>query len=298
MRTTKQNGARWRLRSEKAQAQAVVPPVSEQIEHTQKFSSVRTNGWADEYVQWKVECDKELLEAEERLARMRVEVETPTAPVPDPATEVRRPQHQLAQAQVQLLQHGCTLVTAGSTAKRPRRREDFVCSCTEEVIEWMSDRQMDIQQETARGNGQRWQVVEFGGPSSDEFALPPIRPSAREFIWSRKRDGSVIGRSARSAAKYGHRGSRVGEATPPKNQLLDRLQKFANGEWIDLLGLSREASESAASIRSRRSRTRVDTVEKRVERAEALISMGEISAARHALEGSPGQRGHSERIEG
>ena len=73
----------------------------------------------------------------------------------------------------------------------------------------------------------------------------------------------------------------------PKNQLLDRLRKFANGEWVDLLGLGGEASESAASIRSRRSRTRVDTVEKRDERAEALISMGEISAARHALEGSP-----------
>ena len=36
----------------------------------------------------------------------------------------------------------------------------------------------------------------------------------------------------------------------PKNQLLDRLQKFANGEWVHLLGKSREASESAASIRS------------------------------------------------
>ena len=116
--------------------------------HSSDTWRVRGNGWADENVQWaqewKVECDKELLEAEERLARMRVEVETPTAPVPDPATEVQRPQHQLAQAQVQHLQHGCTLVTAGSTAKRPRRREDFVCSCTEEVIEWMSDRQMDI----------------------------------------------------------------------------------------------------------------------------------------------------------
>ena len=41
---------------------------------------------------------------------------------------------------------------SGSTTKRPRRREDFVCSCTEEVIEWVSDRQMDIQQEMARGN--------------------------------------------------------------------------------------------------------------------------------------------------
>ena len=29
----------------------------------------------------------------------------------------------------------------------------------------------------------------------------------------------------------------------------------------------------------------MDIVEKRVEQAEALISMGEISAARHALEG-------------
>ena len=31
----------------------------------------------------------------------------------------------------------------------------------------------------------------------------------------------------------------------------------------------------------------MDDVEKRVERAEALISMGEISAARQAMEGSP-----------
>ena len=38
----------------------------------------------------------------------------------------------------------------------------------------------------------------------------------------------------------------------PKNQLLHRLQKFANGEWVDLLGPSRESSESAASILSRR----------------------------------------------
>ena len=49
---------------------------------------------------------------------------------------------------------------------------------------------------------------------------------------------------------------------------------------------SREASEIAASLWSRRSCMRVDIVEKRVERAEALISTGEISA-RHALEGSP-----------
>ena len=82
----------------------------------------------------------------------------------------------------------------------------------------------------------------------------------------------------------------------PQNQLLDRLQKFANGEWVHLLGLSREASPSEASIRSRRSRTRVDTVEKRVERAEALISMGEILVARHALEGSPVAPGNEDTL--
>ena len=92
----------------KAQAQAVVPPVSEQIEHTQKFieRSKKRVVFAEECVQWaqdwKVECDRELLEAEERLARLLVEAERPTALVPDPATEVQRLRHQLAQAQAQL----------------------------------------------------------------------------------------------------------------------------------------------------------------------------------------------------
>ena len=39
-----------------------------------------------------------------------------------------------------------------------------------------------------------------------------------------------------------------------------------------------------------------DTVEKRVERAEALISMGEISVARHALEGSPVAPGNEDTL--
>ena len=47
--------------------------------------------------------------------------------------------------------------------------------------------------------------------------------------------------------------------------------------------MNKEAFESAANVWCRRHTG--DIVEKRVERAEALISMGEISA-RHALEGS------------
>ena len=73
---------------------------SEQIEHTQKFIK-RVKKWvvcADEYVQWAQE-HKELLEADERLARLPWTSRGPRPP--DPATEVQRLQHQFAQAQVQ-----------------------------------------------------------------------------------------------------------------------------------------------------------------------------------------------------
>ena len=131
--------------------------------------------------------------------------ERPAPPVPDPATEVQRLQHQLAQAQAPLLQHGSTAVSPGSTAKRPRRREDFVCSCTEEVIEWISDRQMDIQEEIARGNAVEVARLSSLVVQAATSLQPPtfhgcaICPIAREFLWSGKRDDSMIGRSARSA---------------------------------------------------------------------------------------------------
>ena len=79
-----------------------------------------------------------------------------------------------------------------------------------------------------------------------------------------------------------------------KNKLLDRFTKFAQGQWLELLSASAEASKSAADIRARRSRTRMDPMDQRVQRAEALLSMGEISAARHALEGSPVAPGSEE----
>ena len=82
----------------------------------------------------------------------------------------------------------------------------------------------------------------------------------------------------------------------PKNKLLERVQKFASGEWLDLLRLSLEASEAASQLRSRRRRTQHDTVTKRVERAEFLVCLGEISAARHALEGSPVAPGTEETL--
>ena len=61
----------------KAMVQAVIPPVSEQIDHTEKFiKRAKKRQHAEEYVQWaqewKVECEKELMEAEERLLKLRI----------------------------------------------------------------------------------------------------------------------------------------------------------------------------------------------------------------------------------
>ena len=72
-----------------------------------------------------------------------------------------------------------------------------------------------------------------------------------------------------------------------KNVLLDRFTKFAQGQWLDLLTQSVAASAAAIEMRSRRRRTGTDSVEKRAERAEALVCLGEISTARRALEASP-----------
>ena len=50
----------------------------------------------------------------------------------------------------------------------------------------------------------------------------------------------------------------------PKNKLLERVQKIASGQWMDLLRLILEVSEAASQLRSRRRRTQQDTVTKRV----------------------------------
>ena len=81
----------------------------------------------------------------------------------------------------------------------------------------------------------------------------------------------------------------------PRTSFLIVFKNLGTESGLIFLG-TREACESAASIRSRRSSTRVDTVEKGVEGAEALISMGEISAARHALEGSPVAPGNEDTL--
>ena len=73
----------------------------------------------------------------------------------------------------------------------------------------------------------------------------------------------------------------------PKRKLQDRFEVFADGDWASLLASSMERASQAAQASSRRSRRQdTDNLESRAARAEALVQMGELSAARQALEGA------------
>ena len=80
----------------------------------------------------------------------------------------------------------------------------------------------------------------------------------------------------------------------PKRKLQDRFEVFADGDWASLLASSMVHASRAAQASSRRSRRQdTDNLESRAARAEALVHMGELSAARQALEGAavaPGTR--------
>ena len=74
----------------------------------------------------------------------------------------------------------------------------------------------------------------------------------------------------------------------PKSQMLDRFSTFNRGQWINLLIMSQDCSERASQAQCRRRRTHQnDSLERRAERAEALVQIGELSAGRRALEGAP-----------
>ena len=80
----------------------------------------------------------------------------------------------------------------------------------------------------------------------------------------------------------------------PKKQLQHRFAVFTEGDWASLLIASAEHAIRATQASSRRSRRRDhENLEASGARAEALIHMGQLSAARQALEGAavaPGTR--------
>ena len=83
-----------------------------------------------------------------------------------------------------------------------------------------------------------------------------------------------------------HRPARGGNI--PKCRLKDRFTAFAAGHRGGLLHQSREresAEQCAVSVRRRRRRAGGDDIQRRADRAEALVQLGELSSGRHAPEG-------------
>ena len=82
-----------------------------------------------------------------------------------------------------------------------------------------------------------------------------------------------------------HRPRRGGKIL--KVQLQRRVEAFSCGEWASLLAQGQESASRGDQIFSRRRRRHArDDLETRAARAEALVQMGELSAARQALEGA------------
>ena len=72
----------------------------------------------------------------------------------------------------------------------------------------------------------------------------------------------------------------------PRAKLMSRLELFNRGDWRQLLEASRNCCHQAAVLRRRRNRRSEDDITRRVNRAESLVHMGELSSARQALEGA------------
>ena len=74
----------------------------------------------------------------------------------------------------------------------------------------------------------------------------------------------------------------------PKRQLEERFRLFQQGEWGELLARSSSVDAQAHQLSSRRRRRQQqDNEERRCDRARSLVHMGELSAARRALEAAP-----------
>ena len=71
-----------------------------------------------------------------------------------------------------------------------------------------------------------------------------------------------------------------------QTQIGGKIRSIFPGQWATLLRESVEGAEMAATARSRRSRRSADDIAHRAERAQALVSIGEISSGRQALKGA------------
>ena len=80
----------------------------------------------------------------------------------------------------------------------------------------------------------------------------------------------------------------------PKSKMSERFASFSQGRWDDLLIQSRDSALAAVQPQvKRRRRPAPNCPDVRAERAHRLTQLGELSAARHALEGDPPAPGNN-----
>ena len=71
-----------------------------------------------------------------------------------------------------------------------------------------------------------------------------------------------------------------------RDKLINRFDKFARGQWNDLIEASVCAEEAATASPRRRRRVDDNDAEKRALRALKFVQLGELSSGRQALEGA------------
>ena len=81
-----------------------------------------------------------------------------------------------------------------------------------------------------------------------------------------------------------------------REKLVGRFQLFAQGQWAELMAAS-AVCDQQAGVGRRRRRRRGDDLERRASRAEMLVTMGELSSARQALEGAELAPGTNETLQ-
>ena len=141
----------------KAQSQATVPPLEEQIANTTKFLErakkrlVAADVELQAAVKKKAQCEEEVAEAEADLARMREEVQLPTDPSEDPGAEVQRLRARLAQLEATSCRpvRGSAEAAEGIRSKAAKRRavccvEDVLPSTEQELCSWLDDKQLEL----------------------------------------------------------------------------------------------------------------------------------------------------------
>ena len=72
----------------------------------------------------------------------------------------------------------------------------------------------------------------------------------------------------------------------PRSKIEERLRQFAEGRWADLVNESIQSALLGSEAARRKRRRQEDDDVPTCRRAEKLVSMGELSAARQALEGA------------